>query len=130
MIKRITSCALAFGLCISSAAFARDSARIVCSGIAEFGNQGNLDKIGVSIDFLDVRARNGSDREYTLSSIYQRKLFQGSMINKSDKWGRGKIVLKNAGSQFYIGSFKFERGRDDNYSMILDGKINDDPAGG
>ncbi len=47
MIKRIAFSALAFGLCISSAAFARDSARIVCSGIAEFDDQGSPEKIGI-----------------------------------------------------------------------------------
>ncbi len=118
------------GLCISSAAFARDSSRIVCSGIAEYGSPGNLDKIGISIDFLEMRAPNGSDREIVLSSIYQRKLFQGSMINKSDEFGRAKIDLRNAGSQFYVGSFKLKSGQDDSYAMILDGKINDDPSGG
>jgi hypothetical protein len=121
---------LALGLCISSASFARDSSRIVCSGIAEYGNPGNLDKIGVSIDFFDRRARNGSDREYTLSSIYQRKLFQGSMIDKSDQFGQGTINLTNVRSQFYVGSFTLEQGQGDNYTMILDGKINDDPSGG
>jgi len=68
--------------------------------VAEFGKPENLDKIGVSIDFLDVRARNGSGREYTLSSIHQGKLFRGAMIGNSDQWGQGKIDLKNGGSQF------------------------------
>src|ERR1700674_1927484 len=124
MIKRITSCALAFGLCISSAAFARDSARIVCSGIAEFGNQGDLGKIGVSIDFFDQRAKDGQNRKYTLSTVYQHKLFQGSMIDKGEQWGQGKITLKNARSELFVGGFKLETGQKDSYTMVLDGKIN------
>jgi hypothetical protein len=129
MIRGIAACALALGLCVSSAAFARDSSRIVCSGIAEYGATGNLDKIGVSMDFLERRAGSGGNREIILSSIYQGKLFQGSMINTSDEF-QGRIVMKNGASQFYAGGFKLMPGQDGKYTMILDGKINDDPSGG
>ena len=121
--------ALAFGLCVSSAAYAKDSAHIVCSGIAAFDYKGAPEKIGVFIYFLDVRAEGGNARKYTLSSIRQSKLFQGSMIDRSTESFQGRIVLKNAQSKFYVGSFKLERGQNDNYTMLLDGKINDDPTG-
>jgi hypothetical protein len=119
---------LAFGLCVSSTAYAKDSAHIVCSGIAAFDYKGNPEKIGVFIYFLDVRAEGGNARKYTLSSIRQSKLFQGSMIDRSAESFQGNVVLKNAQSEFYVGSFKLERGQDDNYTMSLDGKINDDPT--
>ena len=90
---------------------------------------GNLDKIGVSMDFLERRAGSGGNREITLSSIYQGKLFQGSMINTSDEF-QGRIVMKNGASQFYAGGFNLMSGQDGKYTMILDGKINDDPSGG
>src|ERR1700722_4172066 len=129
MIRAIATCALALGLCVSGAAFARGSSRLVCSGIAEYGAAGNLDKIGVSMDFLERRAGSGGNREIILSSIYQSKLFQGSMINTSDEF-QGRIVMKNGASQFYVGSFKLAPGQDGKYTMILDGRINDDPSGG
>jgi hypothetical protein len=122
--------ASAFGLCVCNAAFSRDSSRIVCSGVAEFISGGSAEKVGISIDFLDVRARGGIGREYILSSIYQSKLFQGSIIDRSDNYGQGRIILKNAQSEFFIGRFKLEMGPNDTYTMELDGKINDDPAGG
>jgi hypothetical protein len=128
MIKHTAFIALAFGLCVSSAVFARDSARIVCSGIAEFDDKGSLSKIGVSIDFFDMRAEGGNARKYTLSSIYQSKLFQGSMIDRGSEFGQGKIALKNGQKELYVGSFKLERGQDEHYTMSLDGKINEDPA--
>jgi len=122
--------ALAFGLCVCGAAFSRDSSRIVCSGVAEFVSSGSLEKIGISIDFLDVRAPRGIGREYILSSIYQGKLFQGSIIDKSDNYGQGRIILKNAQVEFFVGTFKLEIGQNNAYTMELDGKINDDPRGG
>jgi hypothetical protein len=130
MIKLIAFSALTIGLCISNATFAKDSARIVCSGIAEFGNQGDLRKIGISIDFFDRRAKNGQDREYTLSTVYQHKLFQGSIIDKGEQWGQGKINLTNSRSELFVGNFKLEAGPNDSYTMVLEGKINDDPASG
>jgi len=122
--------ALAFSLCVCGAAFSRDSSRIVCSGVAEFVSDGSPEKIGISIDLLDVRARGGIAREYILSSIYQSKLFQGSIIDKSDNYGQRRIVLKNAQVEFFVGTFKLEIGQDNAYTMELDGKINDNPAGG
>jgi hypothetical protein len=80
------------------------------------------------IYFLDVRFEGGKARKYTLFSIRQTKLFQGSVIDRSGDSFQGKIVLKNVQGEFYVGSFKLERGQDDNYTMSLDGKINDDPA--
>src|ERR1700730_16642006 len=130
MIKLIAFSALTIGLCISNATFAKDSARIVCSGIAEFGNQGDLRKIGISIDFFDQRAKNGQDREYTLSTVYQHKLFQGSMIDKGERWGQGRINLKNTRTELFVGNFRLEAEQKDSYTMVLDGKINDDPASG
>jgi hypothetical protein len=120
--------ALALGLAIAGAALARDSARFVCSGIAEFDDKGVSDKIGISIDFFDARAEGGNSRKYTLSSIYQSKLFQGTMIDRSADFGQGKISLKNARSELFVGSFKLEKAQDDSYTMVLDGKINNDPT--
>jgi hypothetical protein len=116
-------------LCVSGAALAKDSAQIVCSGIASFDYRGNPEKIGIFIYFLDVRAEGGKARKYTLFSIRQSKLFQGSVIDRSVDSFQGKIALRNVQREFYVGSFKLERGQDDNYTMSLDGKINDDPAG-
>jgi hypothetical protein len=121
--------ALTFGLCISGVAFCRDSSRFVCSGVAEFTRGGTSEKIGISIDFLDVRARSGIGRKYILSSVYQTKLFQGSIIDVSDKYGQGEISLKNARFEFFIGRFELEMGQNEAFTMGLDGKINDNPMG-
>jgi hypothetical protein len=122
--------ALAFDFFLCDAAFSRDSSRIIFSGVAEFVNSGSYEKIGISIDLLDVRARGGIAREYIISSIYQNKLFQGSIIDKSDNYRKGKIILKNSQVRFFVATFKLEMGQNNDYTMELDGKINDNPAGG
>ncbi|HLH89690.1 MAG TPA: hypothetical protein VKX28_14650 [Xanthobacteraceae bacterium] len=128
-LLRPTLAAVAFTLCVPAAALARDSTRQVCSAIAEFRDGDATTKIAVSIDFYDSRDPGGSDgRKYVLSSIYQGKLFQGSMIDKSDKFGEGTITLKNGRSELYAGKFKLEQQKDDSYVMALDGRINEDPT--
>jgi hypothetical protein len=77
-----------------------------------------------------VRARDGTSRKYILSSIYQQKLFQGLLLDKSDEFGQGTITLTNSRSRFYAGSFKLEREKGESYIMVLDGKINNDPSSG
>jgi hypothetical protein len=119
-----------FGLCVSSAAFAADSLRLVCSGPAEIRDEGFSRKFGVSIDFFDSRARDGTSRKYVLSALHQQKLFQGSLIDKSGEFGEGTVTLSNARIRFYTGSFKLEREKGESYSMLLDGKINNDPLSG
>jgi hypothetical protein len=118
---------LAVGLCLSSAAFARDSSRFVCSGFAELGADSS-DKMGISIDFFDSRAGGGNGRKYVLSSIYQGNLFQGTIIDKSEEFARGKVALKHSRSELFVGNFKLEKQQDDTYTMSLDGKINNDPG--
>jgi hypothetical protein len=115
-------------LCVPGTAQARDSARYVCSAVAEYSADGGTSRIGVSIDFFDSRAEGGSARQYVLSSVYQSKLFQGTMIDRGDNYGQGSITMKNGASQFYVGTFKLEQQKDGSYVMVLDGKINDDPA--
>lgn len=111
-------------------ALARDSSRYVCSGVAQMGGDGGTSQIGISIDFFDSRADNGNARKYVLSSIYQGKLFQGTVIDRSDKFGQGTVTLKNGRSRLYAGSFKLEQQQgSDNYVMSIDGKITDDPTG-
>jgi hypothetical protein len=129
MITRIAVATIALGLCAPATALARDSSRYVCSAVAEFSDQGGASsQIGVSIDFYDSRAPGGDGRKYVLSSIYQSKLFQGSMIDKSDTFGEGSISLKNGRSEFFVGKFKLEAQKDDSYVMAIDGKINEDPG--
>ena len=130
MIKHAALAILAVGLCLPGTAFARDSSRYVCSAVVEYQAEGASSQIGVSIDFLDTRAENGDARKYQLSSVYQGKLFQGVMIDRSENFGRGTIKLRNGESQLYDGKFKLEQQSDDSYVMVLDGKINDDPAAG
>src|SRR5215470_1125833 len=130
MIRRAVSAVIILGLCVPSAAFSADSLRLVCSGPAEIRDEGFTRKFGLSIDFFDVRARDGTSRKYILSSIYQQKLFQGSLINNSDEFGEGTITLTNSRSRFYTGSFKLEKEKAESYSMLLDGKINNDPLTG
>jgi hypothetical protein len=125
MIKFAAFSALAFGLCVASAAFARDSSRYVCSGFAELGGD-SADKMGISIDFYDSRAPGGSGRKFVLSSIYQGKLFQAAILDKAED--RGQIALKNSQRKLFVGSFKLEKAQDESYTMSLDGKINDDPG--
>jgi hypothetical protein len=128
MIRFAAFSALAFGLCISGTAFARDSSRYVCSGFAELGGD-SADKMGVSIDFYDSRAPGGSGRKYVLSAIYQGKLFQAAVLDKGEgEYAQGKITLKNPRSKLFVGSFKLEKGQDESYTMSLDGKINEDPG--
>jgi hypothetical protein len=98
MIKPISVAALAIGLCLSGTAFARDSSRYVCSAVAAYQAEGSDSQIGVSIDFFDSRAENGSARKYVLSSIYQGKLFQGAMIDRGETFGQGSIAMKNGQS--------------------------------
>jgi hypothetical protein len=128
MITRIALAAVAFGLCVPATALARDSSRYVCTAVAEFSDQGASSQIGVSIDFYDSRAPGGDGRRYVLSSIYQSKLFQGSMIDRSDKFGEGSISLKNGRAEFFVGKFRLEPQKDDSYVMAIDGKINEDPG--
>jgi hypothetical protein len=130
MIKRLAVLAAAIGLCLPVNAFARDSARYVCSAVASFRAEGADTQIGISIDFFDSRAEGGNARKYVLSSIYQGKLFQGSMIDRSDKFGEGSVSLKSGKSELYVGKFKLEAENDNNYAMAIDGKINDDPNSG
>jgi hypothetical protein len=68
---------------IPQTATARDSFRAVCSGFAELQAGGSTDKMGISIDFVDIRHGSGS-RKYTVSSIYQGLLFQGIIIDRSE----------------------------------------------
>jgi hypothetical protein len=130
MISRLAVAAAAIGLCLPATAFARDSSRYVCSAVASFRDGGADTQIGISIDFYDSRAEGGNARKYVLSSIYQGKLFQGSVIDRSDKFGEGSVSLKNGKSELYVGKFKLETQKDDNYVMAIDGKINDDPNSG
>jgi hypothetical protein len=130
MIRHVASAALAICLCASGTAFARDSSRYVCSAVAELKGDGATWRIGISIDFFDSRAESGDARKYVLSSIYQGKLFQGSMIDRSDKFGQGSVFLKNGRSLLFAGSFKLEQQKDDSWVMAIDGKLNDDPAAG
>jgi hypothetical protein len=126
---RTALAAAAITLCGTTAALARDSSRYVCSAVAEFRDGDANSKIGISIDFYDSRAPRGDGRKYVLSSIYQSKLFQGSMIDRSDKFGEGSVALKNGRTQLYAGSFKLEqKSGGDSYVMSLDGKISDDPT--
>jgi len=118
--------ALGVGFCLPGTALAADSTHYVCSAIVSY-DDGGAGKIGLSIRFDDQRAPKGDGRQYTLSAIHQGKLFQGVMIDRSDKFGEGKIELKNGRYQFYVGSFRLEQGKDDAYSMVLDGKLNVDP---
>jgi hypothetical protein len=125
---RTALAAAAITLCGTTAALARDSSRYVCSAVAEFRDGDANSKIGISIDFYDSRAPRGDGRKYVLSSIYQSKLFQGSMIDRSDNFGEGSISLKNGSSEFFVGKFKLEQQKDDSYVMAIDGGINEDPG--
>lgn len=130
MISRIAVAAVVIGLCAPGTAFARDSSRYVCSAVADFRADGADSQIGISIDFFDSRAEGGSARRYVLSSIYQGKLFQGSMIDRSENFGQGSISLKNGQSELFVGKFKLEPQKDDSYVMAINGRINEDPAAG
>jgi hypothetical protein len=130
MSKYAAFAVLGIGLCLAGPALARDSSRYVCSAVVEYQVEGSPSQIGVSIDFLDTRAENGDARKYQLSSVYQGKLFQGAMIDRSENYGQGTVTLKNGESQLYVGRFKLEQRPDDSCVMVLDGKINDDPAAG
>ncbi len=130
MSKHAVFAVLSVGLCLPGTALARDSSRYVCSAVVEYQSEGSSSQIGVSIDFLDTRAENGDARKYQLSSVYQGKLFQGIVIDRSENFGRGVIKLRNGESQLYDGKFKLEQQADDSYVMVLDGRINDDPAAG
>jgi hypothetical protein len=131
MVKYIMLSVLPFNLSISDAASARDSLRLVCSGFGEIASNASTDQIGISIDFLDTRAKDGSSRNYIFSSIYHGKLFQGKIIDKSGEFPGGKLVLQQSGRQLYIGKFEFDRKEDRTYSLLLMGKINKDyPSSG
>ena len=73
MIRAIATCALAlrpvrFGRSIRPATPHASSVR----EIVEYGAAGNLDKIGVSMDFLERRAGSSGNREIILSSDLSR----------------------------------------------------------
>jgi hypothetical protein len=125
--SRAALAAVAITLCVPTAALARDSSRYVCSAVAGFRDGDANAKIAISIDFFDSRAPGGDGRRYVLSSIYQGKLFQGAMIDRSDNFGEGSISLKNGSSELYVGKFKLEQ-KDDSYVMAIDGRINEDPG--
>jgi hypothetical protein len=130
MIHRvaIAAVATATGLFVLGNALARDSSRYVCSAVATFQDEGSDSQIGISIDFYDSRAEGGSARKYVLSSIYQGKLFQGSVIDRSEKFGEGSISLRNGQTELFVGKFKLEPQKDDTYVMAIDGRLNEDPA--
>jgi hypothetical protein len=116
----------AFG---ARSANAADSFRAVCSGFAELQSGGATAKMGVSIDFVDVRFGSSNGR-YTVSSIYQGRLFQGSIIDRSGSGYQGKITLRNSSRQFFVGSFKLDADQSQTYNMVIDGKLNQDPSSG
>jgi hypothetical protein len=128
MNRSLCLAAVAIVLGAPSAAFAADSSHYVCSAVADYRADGADSKIGVSIDFYDSRAEGGNARKYVLSSVYQGKLFQGAVIDRSGKFGQGSIDMKNGQSELYAGTFKLEQQPDQSYVMTIDGKINDDPA--
>jgi hypothetical protein len=102
-------------------ATAADSFRAVCSGFDE------LQKVGISIDFLDNRY-GAAKRKYTVSSIYQGALFQGVIIDSSGNGYKGQITLKHSSQRYFVGSFSLETDTSQKYSMHLDGKLNQDPS--
>jgi hypothetical protein len=108
---------------------AADSFRAVCSGFAELQDGGATAKMGVSIDFVDVRS-GSSNRKYTVSSIYQGQLFQGTIIDRSGNGYQGKITLRNSSRHFFVGSFKLDADQSQTYNMVIDGKLNQDPSSG
>ena len=106
---------------------AADSFWAVCSGFAELQDGGVTTKMGVSIDFLDVRS-GGSNRKYTVSSIYQGRLLQGTIINSSGAGYQGNITLRSSSQKFFIGRFKLDADQNQTYNMVIDGKLNQDPS--
>jgi hypothetical protein len=128
-VNRAALIGLACSFALPTAALAKDSAHIVCAGVATYGSAGATSKVGISIVFFDARA-GVSDRKWVLSSIHQQKLYQGSMIDKTGNFASGRIVLNNGSQKFYSGQFKLEKGANDRYVMLLDGEINDNPAAG
>lgn len=112
-----------FGLDVS-ATLAQDSFRAVCSGFAKNVNNPSQ-KMGISIDFFDQRFAGGS-RKYTLSSIYQLKLWQGTVISSGDDY-KGTVILKNRSRWLFSGKFSLANGAQ-GYSISLDGKLSQDPG--
>ena len=107
-----------------SAVLAQDSFRAVCSGFVENTNNPSK-KMGISVDFFDQRFGSGS-RKYTLSSVYQLKLWQGMIIGSGDNY-KGTVVLKNGWRRFFSGKFNLTNGAQ-GYAMSLDGRLSQDPG--
>jgi hypothetical protein len=110
----------AFGV---STVLAQDTFRVVCSGFASNADNPSQ-KMGISIDFFDQRS--GTARKYTLSSIYQLKLWQGTITGSGGNY-KGTVVLKNGSRRLFSGTFDLANGAQ-GYTMSLDGKLSEDPG--
>jgi hypothetical protein len=121
--KLIPLAALIYALGVN-AGLAQDSFRAVCSGFAKKVDDPS-EKMGISIDFFDQRSGSAS-RKYTLSSIYQLKLWQGAVISSTGD-SKGAVTLKNRSRLFFSGKFNLANGPE-GYSMSLDGKLSQDPG--
>jgi hypothetical protein len=108
----------------ASIVLAQDSFRAVCSGFVR--NTSNpSETMEISIDFLDQRYR-GVSRKYTLSSIYQLRLWQGAVVGSGDDY-KGTITLRHGSRRLFFGKFDLANGPH-GYSMSLDGRLSKDPG--
>jgi hypothetical protein len=139
MLTREMAIAAAMGLSRCGAAFGKDSAHSVSSGVALLQAEGDSSRIGISIVLDDDRAGwAGTDREWVLSWVCAGRLFQGSApdpegaprpdnrLGGRDVIVQGHVAIKNGKSRLFVGTFPFEAGRP--YALVVDGRVTDDPG--
>ena len=123
--------ALALTVAASTPALARDSSHLVCSGY--MAAKPGPDNYGISVNFDEGRASDGSARLEMLSSIWAGDLYQGQRINTADDFGKnGTVVLaakQDATRVFYKGDYNLIKdGKTGKYALHLKGQMNLDPS--
>lgn len=122
---------LAMLIGLTSPAFARDSAHLVCSGFMS-STPGN-DNYGIAVLFDEYRAGDGQSRQEILSSVWQTDLYQGSRMNRNDGFGKnGSIVLAakdDSKKIFFSGKYNLvQNTKNQSYALQLNGRINLEPT--
>lgn len=107
-------------------AFARDHMELVCSAVADVKDGG--DKIPLFIHLFESRSEDGKHRDETLSTIYQRKLFQATRVNKSAGFTKDAPIVLTAGTAIrFRGTYTIDNSSGA-YMLKVAGAVNDDPS--
>jgi len=92
MQRHVWVAAVGLLLATSRAALARDPLALVCSGVARPTD--DAERVGLSINYYDVRASDGSSRRVALRELWGDIVFKWSKVIGGDLDRREPIVLQ------------------------------------